>query len=323
MLGEALVASVPSRQVPTAVLMIRPHHFSVNTETAGDNSFQTRVGGDQPVSNQQTLAKRAYEEVSRAVDLLQRAGVRTHLFEDIGTDTPDSVFPNNWFSTHSQGTADGEVVLYPMFAPNRRKERRADVIELLKKEYRVRNVLDYSGLEREGLYLEGTGSMVLDHIERVAYAVPSNRTHLSVLERYCAEFNYAPVAFDAADASGQPIYHTNVLLCIATEFVLVGLDLIVDLKRRDDLVKRFEASGRVVISLSREQINNFAGNALELQAAAGRLLALSSRALNSLTPAQLVIIRRSATPLPLDVETIEMAGGSVRCMLAGIHLAPR
>lgn len=320
-----------SSQAPSAVVMIRPHHFSVNTETAGDNSFQTRAGDDPHSIEQETVASRAYDEVGRAVELLQKAGVQTHVFEDLGTDTPDSVFPNNWFSTHSRwpadgpadGSADGEVVLYPMFAPNRRKERRVDVIEMLKKEYQVRTVIDYSGLEHQRLYLEGTGSMVLDHIERVAYSVPSNRTHPVVLERFCAEFHYEPVMFDAADSSGRPIYHTNVLMCIATEFVMLGLDMIGDLERSEYLVKRFEASGRTVIALSREQINNFAGNALELKTPSGRVLALSSRALKSLTPDQLAVIGRSATPLPLDVETIEMAGGSVRCMLAGIHLAKR
>ena len=332
----ASVSVLRSSQAPSAVVMIRPHHFCVNTETAGDNSFQTRAGDDHPLSNQQTsgqqtLAKRAYEEVGRAVELLQKAGVRTHVFEDFGTATPDSVFPNNWFSTHSPEPADlpadvladGQVVLYPMFAPNRRKERRVDVIEMLKKEYQVRTVIDYSGLEHQRLYLEGTGSMVLDHIERVAYSIPSNRTHPVVLERFCAEFHYEPVMFDAADSSGRPIYHTNVLMCIATEFVMLGLDMIGDLERREYLVKRFEASGRTVIALSREQINNFAGNALELKTPSGRVLALSSRALKSLTPDQLAVISRSATPLPLDIETIEMAGGSVRCMLAGIHLAKR
>lgn len=303
-----------SIQAPAAVIMIRPHHFSLNTETAGDNPFQRNTIGDP-----NAISQIAHDEVSRAVDALRSAGVRIHVFEDHGKETPDSVFPNNWLSTHP----GGHVALYPMFAPNRRKERRADIVEMLKNEYRVQDVVDYSGLELDGLFLEGTGSMVLDHLERVAYAVRSNRTDPIALERFCTHFNYEPLVFDAQDANGTPIYHTNVLMCIATEFVMIGLDYIVDPLRHQHIVRRFEESGRRVIALSREQIENFAGNAIELQTQTGRILALSSRALRSLTSGQLAVIRQSVTPLPLNVETIEMAGGSVRCMLAGIHLSRR
>ena len=229
------------------------------------------------------------------------------------------MFPNNWFSTHP----GGHVAIYPMFAPNRRRERRADIIEMLKADYRVQDVVDYSGLEPDGLFLEGTGAMVLDHIDRVAYAVRSNRTDPIALERFCAHFNYEPMVFDARDADGTAVYHTNVLMCIATEFVMIGLDMIADDVRRDHVVQRFEESGRQVIALSTPQIAEFAGNAIELQGGTGRVLALSARALQSLTPAQLDIIGQSAAPLPLDVATIELGGGSVRCMLAGIHLSRR
>ena len=304
-----------SAQAPSAVIMIRPHHFSPNVETAEDNAFQQDAAG----LDRTVVAKAAHDEVTRAAEALRSAGVRTHVFDDAGTETPDSIFPNNWFSTH----AGGHVALYPMFAPSRRKERRADVIEMLKSQYRVQDVVDYSGLEPDGIFLEGTGAMVLDHIDRVAYAVRSNRTDPIALERFCTHFNYEPMVFDARDAGGTAIYHTNVLMCIATEFVLIGLDMIADESRRQHIIRRFEESGRKVIALSGEQIANFAGNAIELQGEAGRILALSSRALRKLTAAQLAVIDESATPLPLNVATIEMAGGSVRCMLAGIHLSRR
>ncbi len=304
-----------SVQAPPAVIMIRPHHFSPNSETASDNAFQRDTAGLSP----DAIALTARGESDGAAEALRGAGVTTHVFEDVGTETPDSVFPNNWFSTHP----GGHVALYPMYAPNRRKERRADVIEMLKAEYRVQDVMDYSGLEPDGLFLEGTGAMVLDHIDRVAYAARSNRTDPIALERFCSHFNYEPMVFDARDEAGTAIYHTNVLMCIATDFVMIGLDMIVDADRRAHIVRRFEDSGRRVIALSGAQIADFAGNAIELQAPEGRVLALSSRALRALTPQQIAAISESATPLPLDIPTIELAGGSVRCMLAGVHLSRR
>ena len=213
-----------SAQAPSAVVLIRPHHFAPNAETAADNAFQRAAPGLDGAA----VAKAAYEEVGAAAALLQAQGVRTLVFEDETDQTPDSVFPNNWFSTHP----GGHVAIYPMFAPSRRKERRPDVIERLKREYRVQDVIDYSGLEPDGLFLEGTGAMVLDHIDRVAYVVDSNRANPVALERFCAHFNYEPMAFEARDQSGRAIYHTNVLMCIATHFVMIGLDLIVDAAQR-------------------------------------------------------------------------------------------
>jgi hypothetical protein len=242
-----------------------------------------------------------------------------HIFEDEGSETPDSVFPNNWFSTH----AGGHIAIYPMLAPVRRKERRADVIDMLKARYRVQDVIDYSGLEPDGLFLEGTGAMVLDHIDRVAYAVKSKRTDPIALERFCTHFNYEPIVFRAADENDVPIYHTNVLMCIATSFVMIGLDMISNRARRHEIVKRFASSGREVIALDAAQIGNFAGNAIELQGAQQRILAISSRALAALRQDQIDVIEQSTQLLPLDIPTIELSGGSVRCTLAGIHLSPR
>jgi len=196
-------------------------------------------------------------------------------------------------------------------------------IEMLKRDYRVQDVIDYSGLEADGLYLEGTGAMVLDHIDRVAYAIRSNRADPVTLERFCTHFNYEPMVFDARDAKGTAVYHTNVLMCMATEFAMISLDMVADEARRRALAARIEQSGRTVIDLNEQQITEFAGNAIELQGRNGRVLALSSRALRALRPEQIDIIEQSAGLLPLDVPTVEMAGGSVRCMLAGIHLSSR
>lgn len=297
--------------------MIRPHRFTPNPETAADNAFQVAATGDP-----EKLAASAYDEVTRAAQTLESVGVTVHLFDDEDATRPDSVFPNNWFSTH----AGGRVALYPMYAPSRRTERRPDIVEMLKSRYRVQDVIDYSGLEYDNIFLEGTGAMVLDHVSRVAYAARSRRADPVVLERFCTTFGYEPMAFEAADRAGTPIYHTNVLMCIASEFSLIGLSMIVDPDRRAEIAQRLggQRGKRVVLELSDQQIHDFAGNAIELEGDEGRrYLALSSRAAASLSEEQREVIERSCTLLPLHVPTIELAGGSVRCMLASVHLDTR
>lgn len=310
------MSSVRSIQAPAAVVMVRPHRFTSNPQTVADNSFQRLPNPHERGS----VAAAAYREVTEAAHRLEAEGIRVHLFEDDGErDTPDSVFPNNWFSTHP----GGHVALYPMYSPNRRRERRSDVIEMLKAEYRVQDIIDYSGLEQDGLFLEGTGAMVFDHLARVAYTARSHRADPLALERFSTHFNFEPLVFDTADAAGRPIYHTNVLMCVATEFALVGFDAIPNAARAAEVHARLQASGRQVIALSAAQIDNFAGNAIELSGRGGRVLALSERAAASLNAEQRQIIEQSARLLPLAVPTIEMAGGSVRCMIAGVHLAKR
>ncbi|MGX7002372.1 citrulline utilization hydrolase CtlX [Caballeronia sp. KNU42] len=311
--------SLTSIQAPDAVVMIRPHCFHPNPETAADNAFQRR-DAEHDREERAGIAAAARDEVTNAAAALEAAGVRTHVFDDHGeSKTPDSVFPNNWFSTH----AGGHVALYPMHCANRRRERRKDVVEMLKANYRVQDVIDYSGLEYDGVFLEGTGAMVLDHVARVAYTARSRRADPVALERFCTHFNFEPMCFDTSDGAGHAVYHTNVMMSVATEFVLIGLDLIRDDARRAEIHRRLLESGRTVIALDHSQIRNFAGNALELSGTDGRVLALSERAAASLTREQRSLIERSARLLPLPVPTIEMAGGSVRCMLSGIHLARR
>ncbi|MEN0060611.1 MAG: arginine deiminase-related protein [Myxococcota bacterium] len=303
-------------QAPSSVVMIRPHRFHPNPDTAADNAFQRQ----DPSGTRADIATRAYDEVSRMAEQLEAEGVRVHLFEDRGVeDTPDAVFPNNWFSTHH----GGHVAVYPMYCASRRRERRSDVLEMLKFEYRVQDIIDYSCLEHDGLYLEGTGAMVLDHLARVAYTARSNRADPIALERFCTHFRFEPMAFDAKDDLGRPVYHTNVLMTIATDYALVGVGYMTDPKRREEIVERLAEVGRVVIPLSNHQVNEFAGNAIELLGRDGRILAMSSRAAAALHPDQIDLIERSARIVALDVPTIELAGGSVRCMLAGIHLTRR
>ncbi len=305
-----------SIQAPAAVLMVRPHRFTPNAETALDNAFQRPILPE----HRDTVAQTAYDEVTALAERLQAEGVRVHLVEDHGDhDTPDSVFPNNWFSTHP----GGHVAVYPMYSPNRRRERCPDVIEMLKRDYRVQDVVDFSGLEYDAVFLEGTGAMVLDHVERIAYAARSNRADPVALERFSAYFNFEPVLFDTADHEGRPVYHTNVMMCVATEFALVGLEAITQPLRAAQVAQRLGESGRDVIALTHAQLGEFAGNALELSGRDGRILALSQRAADSLTHQQKARIERSARLVAVPVPTIEKAGGSVRCMLAGIHLSPR
>lgn len=297
-------------QAPKAVIMVRPGQFRSNPDTMGDNAFQIDVSVD---------AARAAAEFDQAVATLRDAGVTVEVFNDDGDQTPDSVFPNNWISTH----AGGRVAIYPMFPENRRKERRWDIVEHLKRHYRVQDVMDYSGLEMDNLALEGTGAMVLDHIGHVAYVARSNRANPVILERFCTHFGYEPMAFDARDASGATLYHTNVMMAVGVEFALICLEMITDISRRAEVADRLAESGRDVIDLSMAQIGEFAGNALELTGENGRILALSARAAAALTIGQRARIERSATLTPLRIPTIETAGGSVRCMIAGVHLSPR
>lgn len=304
-----------SAQAPAAVVMVRPHAFHSNPDTLLDNAFQQHTLSEGAPG----ISAKAFAEVDAMVHQLQDAGLTVHVFEDTGIRTPDSVFPNNWFSTH----AGGHIAIYPMAMPSRQLERRWDVIDLLKRNYRVQDVIDYSGLEQDHVYLEGTGAMVLDHIDRVAYVARSNRADPLALERFCTHFNFEPMLFDAADAKGRAVYHTNVLMCIGTDFAMAGFAMITDAQRRQQVRERLFENGRSLIELTDTQVGEFAGNALELQGAKGRLLAISSRALRALEADQVRVLESHVQLLPLDVPTIELAGGSVRCMLAGIHLKAR
>ncbi|WP_217997023.1 citrulline utilization hydrolase CtlX [Kineosphaera limosa] len=313
--GRCADTAAPCRHhAPNAVVMVRPHHFAPNPATRADNAYQSV-----PAGTPAQVARAAFDEVTAMADTLRTAGVTVHLFDDTGTATPDSVFPNNWFSTE----ASGSVAIYPMHCPNRRNERRQDILDELARHYRVTRHFDYSRYEHDGLFLEGTGSMVLDHHARRAYACRSRRMSEPLLHRFCADFDYEPVVFDAFDDSGVPIYHSNVLMSVGTSTALVGLDAMPEPTDRRRVRAELEATGRQVVPLSRAQIAEFAGNAFELSTPTGNVLVMSARGVASLSPAQRATIEAATPLLPVAIPTIEHAGGSARCMLAGIHLQPQ
>ena len=310
-----------SAQAPSAVVLVRATRFLPNPATAADNAFQADApAGESP----EAISQRALAEMDAVAEALRAVGVRVHTFDDHDHTRPDSVFPNNWFSTH----AGGQVGVFPMYASNRRHERRADVLEMLKSEYRVQAIVDYSGLEPDGIFLEGTGAMVLDHVSRVAYMAVSHRADTHVLERFCSDFNYEPMAFEAVDSEGVPVYHTNVMACVGTDIAMIALEMIPDEHRREQVRERLTVNGRTVIALTEEQVREFAGNAVELcgRTPEGRrryIMAMSGRARRSLRPDQVAAIEESCEIVAVDIPTIELAGGSVRCMIAGVHLDRR
>jgi len=302
-------------QAPSSVVIIRPWTFFANPETAADNHFQKKS----EVSKKE-VALKARLEVDALVELLEKHFIKVHLFDDFGDkNTPDSVFPNNWFSTHS----GGHIALYPMYSPSRRREKRSDVIDLLKQKYRVQDVVDFSGLEWDNLFLEGTGAMVLDNVNRVAYSAKSHRASEIILERFCTLFMYEPMAFDSSDSNGDAIYHTNVMMCICSKLVLICSAMIKGKVRRNEVLNRLTESGLTIIELSMPQVENFAANAIELTGGGESYLLMSERAKGALSKQQLIQIETFSKILTVAIPTIELAGGSVRCMVAGVHLSPR
>ena len=296
--------------------MIRPCRFYPNPETAADNAFQARLDCDVDA-----LSAVARKEFDTAVQKLRAAGVNVHVFEDTAEpERPDAVFPNNWISTHH----DGRIVLFPMYSALRRRERRQDIVGELRKDYRVNEVIDYSAFEEQGCCLEGTGSLVLDHLNKIAYVSLSNRSNPKVIRRFANDFSYESVTFTSIGSDGQPIYHTNVMMCIGTAFALVGLETIRNKAERQQVRARLERSAKDIVELSLDQIANFAGNAIELHDTHGeKLLVLSDRAIRALTEEQRARLTRSVRLVPLELPAIELGGGSARCMIATIHLAPR
>ncbi|MFC3530964.1 citrulline utilization hydrolase CtlX [Vogesella facilis] len=300
-------------QTTSRVLMIRPCRFGFNPDTAASNAYQ-----------QATLAEAeaqaaALAEFDAYVALLRANGVTVHVFDDTPTPhTPDSIFPNNWFSTH----ADGSLYLYPMEGANRRLERRVDIVAWLRGSFAVRQLVDLSPAEQHGRYLEGTGSMVLDRAKRRIYAALSSRTHRDELQQFARRLDYQLTAFTATDAAGRPIYHSNVLLCVGPEWAVVCLEAVADAEERDLLQRQLLADGKEVIAISRQQVVALAGNMLALHNAAGEaLLVLSQRAHEALDAVQrqrLAAHGRLLTPAIPVIETL--GGGGVRCMLAELFL---
>ena len=306
-------------QLASAVAMIRPVRFLSNPHTAASNRFQTQTGLAE--SEQQGLAVDEFDALAAA---LKQAGVRVCQFDDTAEPhTPDSIFPNNWISTH----ADGTVVLYPMEAVNRRTERRQDIVESLGNEqgFVVRDIVDLTFHEDEGQYLEGTGSLVLDRVNRIAYACLSSRTDLEALADFAQRLGYEVVAFDAMDSKGFPIYHTNVVMNVGEELAVICADAIARPEQRDAVLERLASTGHEVVLLSFAQLEAFAGNMLELRNAAGeRVIAMSRQAWDSLDDGQKAQVLANGRVVSVPIDHIEKhSGGSVRCMLAEIHLPER
>lgn len=306
-------ARAPEAQACGAVCMVRPAHFGSNVETASSNFFQRSSAG---VGDVPLRAQREFDALALA---LEQAGVEVHRFEgQRDAALPDEVFPNNWLSLHADGTA----VIYPLLAPNRRRERRNDVLTALERHgYRVDRVVDLSALEARGEYLEGTGSLVLDRVERVAYACLSPRTHASALAEFGRALDYEVVAFHAVDGAGRPIYHTNVLLSVGARFAALCAGAIRDRDERRRVCSRLDRSGHELIDLSNDELESFAGNLLELQGGDGNVIALSTAALAACAAPTRRALEGHGRLVAADVGTIErVGGGSVRCMLAEVAL---
>jgi hypothetical protein len=313
------MAAEKESQLASAVLMIRPARFQSNPETAESNRFQGKTRATPAEQHAAALA-----EFEALKDALEAAGIRACVFDDTPEPhTPDAIFPNNWVSFH----ADGRVVLYPMEATNRRTERRSDIVEALASEYgfAVREIVDLSRHETHGHFLEGTGSMVLDRVNRVAYACLSSRTHLDALAEFSQRLDYDVMAFDAVDSGGTPIYHTNVLMNVGEKLAVICGEAIPRAEQRQAVLQKLEQSGHDVVSLTYAQLDAFAGNMLELRSTAGkRVTAMSAQARRSLTQEQIDKLLANGDVVAVPIDTIESsAGGSVRCMLAEIHLPSR
>jgi hypothetical protein len=302
-------------QTTSNLLMIKPVRFDFNAETAVNNSFQ-QASADQQVS------EKAAAEFDRFVSVLSNAGVQVTVVEDTPEPhTPDSVFPNNWISFHDDGT----IFLYPMFAVNRRLERKPHVLSVIAEKFRVANTIDLSAYEQQQVFLEGTGSMVLDRENKISYACLSPRTDIQVLHDWCNKAGFRPVAFTSVDSKGDPIYHTNVMMCIADQFAVICLDSIPDETEKHTVIETLKDTKKEIIEISFDQMNRFAGNMLQVQNTNGdRFLVMSSQAYNSLTAEQIKRIEHYNPILHSDITTIETnGGGSARCMMAEVFLAEK
>lgn len=305
-----------SSQITDTVLMIRPAAFGYNEETAANNHFQKK-----PAEASDSLQHRAIIEFDRMAETLTGAGINVIIIEDSAEPKkPDAVFPNNWFNA-----CDGKINVFPMFAGTRRDEKRNDILEHLSNMYQVHDVRDWSEFEAEAMYLEGTGSMVIDHQNRVIYACLSARTHRSVVEKFAASSDFRVITFHAFDSKEREIYHTNVMMSIGDGFAVLCPKAIADDVERVAVAQLLENTGHENIYISPEQMEAFAGNLLHLKNTRGeKFIVLSQRAMNVFTDDQKSRLSKYGELLPIDVSTIEdVEGGSVRCMMAEIFLERR
>lgn len=298
--------------------MIRPAAFRSNEQTAGDNHYQQEL----EAFTAETIQAQALSEFDNMVSQLRENGLNIIVIEDdTSVDTPDSLFPNNWVSFHEDGT----VCLYPMFAENRRKERRMDILENLREQgFQIDRILDFSEQEKENLFLEGTGSIILDRKGRIAYAGLSQRTDEGLFLEFCKAMGYTPCVFHAyqtVNAQRLPIYHTNVVMCVGDEFVVVCLDSVDDMEERHELIATIEESGKDIIEINEEQCERFAGNMLQVGSGEKTYIVMSNSAYESLDAEQRSRLESHSPILHLPLNTIEkIGGGSARCMMAEVFL---
>lgn len=307
------------KQASNTILMIRPVAFRMNEQTAVNNYYQKVLDNILPSAVQ----NKAKEEFDNFVDKLRNVGVNVIVVEDtINPNTPDSIFPNNWVSFHQ----DGAVGLYPMFAENRRLERREDIFDTLEeKGFLINNFYDYTSAEEDNLFLEGTGSLVLDRVNKKAYCALSPRADEDLLIEFCEDFEYTPVIFKAYQTVNEQrmeIYHTNVMMCVAPKFAVVCLSCIDDKKERRNLIRHLKEDGKEIIDITEAQVNNFAGNMLSVYGENNKeYIVMSESAYKNLTKNQIAILEKYATILYSNVDTIEACGGgSARCMMAEVFL---
>ena len=308
------------KQSTNTLMMIRPVQFRFNEQTAVNNYYQKVIDGIKPEEANQ----KAQAEFDAFVNKLRGKGVQVIVFDDTtDTDTPDSIFPNNWISFHN----DGRVGLYPMYAENRRLERRNDILESLQKEHglKITDTIDFTGHEELGSFLEGTGSMILDRPNKLCYAAISLRTDEKILDEFCDKFGYKAVKFIAnqtVDGKRMPIYHTNVMMCVADNFAILCADSIDNENERNHVITSLQNSGKEVIEISEDQKHHFAGNMLQVKSTDGTpYLVMSAAAHQSLTQDQIQAIEKHCEIISSSLDTIEaLGGGSARCMMAEVFL---
>ena len=304
-------------QITSNILMVKPANFGFNWDTADNNAFQKN---DQRLTRKEII-KEARKEFDAFADLLQDAGIQVHIYhEKEGSASTDSIFPNNWFSCHK----DGSFITYPMFSEKRRTERESGVVLELGKKYQIEEHLRLEKWEKENLFLEGTGSMVLDRQHKIAYACRSNRTSEAVLDEFCDVLEYSKFLFDAVDRTGLPIYHTNVMMAVGTSFAIICLDALKNEEQKNNLVDSFRKTKKEIIDISLDQMERFAGNMIQVKNKEGdHFLVMSTCAFDSLTTKQIVRMEERTKILHSDLKIIETyGGGSARCMMAEIFLHP-
>ena len=303
------------KQITKTVLMVRPVRFRMNEQTVVNNYFQEEMD----LKNEE-INRQAQQEFDTFVEKLRAVGVKVIVVDDVyEQNTPDSVFPNNWITFHQ----NGDVAIYPMFAENRRRERREDILDKVEAEgFDIENVYDYTDAEKENIFLEGTGAMILDRVNRKAYCALSPRADEELFIEFCEDFEYTPVIFKAYQQVNNeqlPIYHTNVMMALGVDFAVVCLDTITDKSERKNLLHHLKEDKKEVINITPEQMCQYAGNMLQVQGKNSTYLVMSDAAYNALTPQQIQTIEKHTQILHSNLETIETCGGgSARCMMAEV-----